>query len=76
MSPTGAPKVHIWYTAFAVRNEPEPVLRYHSMKARLSRYLRANSGHLTKLFPKIQKSFRDVSNKTVIILLIQVRGLF
>jgi len=48
------------YTAFAVRNEPEPVLRYHSIRTRLSTHLCADSGHLkTKLFLKRQKNFRE-----------------
>jgi len=49
------------YSLFAVRKEPEPVLRYPSIKARLSTYyLYASSGHLKiKLFPKRQKNFRE-----------------
>jgi len=41
------------YTPFAVRNKPEPVLRYPSIKAGSSTYLYENSGHLKiKLSPK------------------------
>jgi len=50
------------YTPYAVRNEPEPVLRWPSIRARLSTYLYADSGHLKIvkfLFPKIQKNFRE-----------------
>jgi len=39
-------ELYIPYTSFAVRNEPEPVLRYPSIRARLSTYLNANFGHL------------------------------
>jgi len=46
-------------TPYAVMNEPELVLRYPSIRARLSTYLYANSGHLKiKLFPKRQQNFR------------------
>jgi len=48
------------YTPFAVRSGPEPVLRYPSIRARLSTYLYANSSHLeVKLFQKRQKKFRE-----------------
>jgi len=54
-------------TPFAVRNEPERVLRYPSLRARLSTYLYANSGHLKiKLFPKRQKNFRKQRSGTII----------
>jgi len=44
-----------------VRNEPGLVLRYPFIRDRLSRYLYANYGHLKlKLFPKLQKNFRDI----------------
>jgi len=50
----------VLYTAFAFKNEPEPVQRYPSIRARLSTYLYANAGHLKiKLFPKRQKDFRE-----------------
>jgi len=40
------------YTPFAVRNGPEPVLRYPSIRAHFSTYFYANSGHLKiKLLP-------------------------
>jgi len=49
------------YTPFAVRNEAEPILRYPSIRVRLSGYIYAHSGHLKiKLFPKRQKNFREL----------------
>jgi len=48
--------VHVVYTPFAVRNDPKPVLRYPSIRARLATYLYVNSGHLKiKVFSKEEK---------------------
>jgi len=48
------------YTPLAVRDEPEPALRYPSIRARLSAYLYENSGHIKiKMFPRTQKNFRE-----------------
>jgi len=46
---------------FAVRNEPKPVLRYPSIRTRLSTYLNANYGHfkICTFFRKRQKNFRE-----------------
>jgi len=53
-------KVIAYYTPFAVWNEPEPVLRYPSIRVRFSTYLYANSGHLKiKLFRKRQKNLEN-----------------
>jgi len=48
------------YTLFAIRNEPKPVLRYASIRTRLSTYLNANYGHFKiSFFPKRQNNFRE-----------------
>jgi len=51
--------IHI-YTLFAVRNEPKPVLRYPSIRTRLSTYLNANYGHFKISF--FQKDKRNFEN--------------
>jgi len=49
-----------YYTLFAVRNEPKPVLRYPSITTRLSTYLNANYGHFKISF--FQKDKRVSEN--------------
>jgi len=51
---------HPNYTLSAVRNEPKPVLRYPSIRSRLSTYLNANYGHLKISF--LQKDKRILEN--------------
>jgi len=48
------------YTLFAVRNEPKPVLKYPSIRIRLSTYLNANYGHFKIRF--FQKDKRILEN--------------
>jgi len=48
------------YTLIAVRNEPKPVLRYLSIRTRLSTHLNANCGHFKIRF--FQKDKRILEN--------------